>query len=87
MVKRADAPYRSRRTEAWLKMKCQQRQEFVVIGFTDRAGAKQEVGGLLLAYYEEGVLHYAGMSGPGGAPQTAGRCTRCSARLRCPKPR
>ena len=38
MLKRRDAPYASRRTDTWLKLKCQLRQEFVVIGFTDRSG-------------------------------------------------
>jgi bifunctional non-homologous end joining protein LigD len=52
MVKRADAPYVSGRTESWMKLKCQLRQEFVVVGFTDRAGGGKEVGGLLLGYYE-----------------------------------
>ena len=31
IAKRADAPYTSRRTETWLKLKCKQRQEFVVV--------------------------------------------------------
>ena len=65
MLKRSDAPYTSGRSEAWLKLKCQLRQEFVVIGFTDRAGARAEVGGLLLAVHEGGQLRYAGAVGTG----------------------
>jgi len=65
MLKRADSPYTSGRTETWLKLKCQQRQEFIVIGFTDRSGAKGEVGGLLLGYHEAGGLRYAGSVGTG----------------------
>jgi DNA ligase D-like protein (predicted polymerase) len=65
VLKRADSPYVSARTETWLKLKCQQRQEFVVVGFTDRAGAKSEVGGLLLGYHEDGKLRYAGSVGTG----------------------
>ena len=38
IAKRADAPYTSRRTDAWLKLKCKLRQEFVVCGYTDRSG-------------------------------------------------
>ena len=56
IAKRADSPYVSSRTETWLKLKCGQRQEFVVIGFTDRTGARGEVGGLLLGYHEDGKL-------------------------------
>lgn len=65
MLKRADARYVSRRTETWLKLKCQLRQEFVVIGFTDRSGSKSEVGSLLLAYHEAGGLRSAGSVGTG----------------------
>jgi len=65
MVKRADAPYVSGRTESWLKLKCQHRQEFVVVGFTERSGSASEVGGLLLGYHENGALRYAGSVGTG----------------------
>ncbi|MET1116396.1 MAG: DNA ligase D [Comamonas sp.] len=65
MVKQADAPYVSGRTETWLKLKCQLRQEFAVIGYTPRTGATREVGSLLLGYYENGVLHSAGAVGTG----------------------
>ncbi|MCZ2496494.1 DNA ligase D [Xylophilus sp. Kf1] len=72
IVKRADAPYVSGRTESWMKLKCQQRQEFVVVGFTDRSGAAAEVGGLLLGYHDQGELQYAGSVGTGWGA-TAGR--------------
>ncbi|MBC7665650.1 MAG: hypothetical protein H7276_17990, partial [Caulobacter sp.] len=39
MAKRRDSTYVSGRTEHWLKLKCSLRQEFVVIGFTDRSGS------------------------------------------------
>jgi bifunctional non-homologous end joining protein LigD len=45
MVKRADAPYVSGRTETWMELKCQLRREFVVVGFTDHSGGAKEVGG------------------------------------------
>ncbi len=70
MVKRADAPYVAARSETWLKLKCRQRQEFVVIGFTDRRGAADEVGGLLLAYHEDGRLRSAGSVGTGWSHAT-----------------
>jgi bifunctional non-homologous end joining protein LigD len=65
MAKRRDSPYVSGRTEYWLKLKCSHRQEFVVIGFTDRSNSAGEVGGLLLAYHEDGRLRYAGSVGTG----------------------
>jgi bifunctional non-homologous end joining protein LigD len=64
--KRADAPYRSGRSKAWLKVKCQTREELVVIGWTDPAGKRQGFGSLLLGYYDaEGALHFAGGVGTG----------------------
>ena len=71
IAKRADAPYVSARTETWLKLKCGQRQEFVVIGFTDRTGARGEVGGLLLGYHgDDGKLRSGGSVGTGWNSKT-----------------
>jgi bifunctional non-homologous end joining protein LigD len=64
--KRADAPYVSKRTRTWLKIKCSKRQEFVIVGFTDPAGSRTGIGALLLgARDEEGALRYAGKVGTG----------------------
>ena len=68
IAKRADAPYVSRRTENWLKLKCSQRQEFVIAGFTDRKGDPKSpaIGSLLLGYHDgEGRLVFAGSVGTG----------------------
>ncbi len=66
IAKRADAPYVSARTESWLKLKCGHRQEFVAIGYTERAGAPGEMGGLLLGYHgEDGAMRSAGSVGTG----------------------
>jgi len=86
MLKRADAPYTSGRTETWLKLKCQQRQEFVVIGFTDRTGAKNEVGGLLLGYHENGTLRYAGSVGTGWDSATGRELHAMLVKLEVSKP-
>jgi bifunctional non-homologous end joining protein LigD len=64
--KRRDAPYRSGRSKAWLKVKCVNRDEFAVIGFTDPAGSRIGFGALVLGYYDEGgTLRYAGRCGTG----------------------
>jgi bifunctional non-homologous end joining protein LigD len=70
MLKRADAPYSSGRTQTWLKLKCQHRQEFVVVGFTDRTNANGEVGNLTLGYYDNGELKHAGAVGTGWSSST-----------------
>jgi len=66
IVKEADAPYRQARTRSWLKLKCVQREEFVVIGYTDPQGTRVGFGALHLGYYDkDGELHYAGGVGTG----------------------
>jgi bifunctional non-homologous end joining protein LigD len=70
ILKRRDAPYISARNDSWLKLKCSLRQEFVVCGFTDRSGASDEVGGLLLGYHDNGKLRYAGNVGTGWDSKT-----------------
>jgi bifunctional non-homologous end joining protein LigD len=64
--KRADAPYESRRSATWLKVKCSSRQEFIIAGWTDPRGARHGFGSLLLAHHDaEGRLVYSGKVGTG----------------------
>lgn len=64
--KRADAPYTGRRSGDWIKLKCRQRQEFVIGGYSDPAGSRQEFGALLLGLHDDqGKLRYAGRVGTG----------------------
>ncbi|MFE0463744.1 non-homologous end-joining DNA ligase [Kitasatospora sp. NPDC058965] len=65
VAKRADAPYRHRRSGDWLKLKCQAGQEFVIGGFTEPSGSRVGFGALLLGYYQDGLLRYAGKVGTG----------------------
>src|SRR4051794_26971116 len=82
--KRVDAPYRpGDRRGAWLKLKCLNREEFIVVGWTDPEGARPHVGALLLAYYApDGHLVYAF---PGRSEPVASlRASSCLASLRSP---
>lgn len=63
--KRGDAPYVSGRSAGWLKSKCRERQEFVIGGFTEPSEKERGVGSLLLGYWEDGKLRYAGRVGTG----------------------
>ncbi|MDQ3189892.1 MAG: DNA ligase D, partial [Pseudomonadota bacterium] len=64
--KRADAPYTSTRSSSWIKLKCTQRQEFVIGGYTDPRGSRTGIGSLLLGVHDEqGQLIYAGNVGTG----------------------
>ncbi|HVR50783.1 MAG TPA: DNA ligase D [Pseudorhodoferax sp.] len=66
IAKRKDASYVSRRSDSWLKLKCSQRQEFVVVGSTDPQGTRAGFGALLLAVHDKaGRLVYAGKVGTG----------------------
>ena len=69
--KRRDAPYRARRSADWIKIKCGQRQEFVIGGYTDPKGARQGLGSLLLGVHDDsGALRYAGNVGTGFSERT-----------------
>lgn len=63
--KRADAPYRSGRGRDWLKIKCHRRQEFVIGGYTLPTKGGRGIGALLVGFYEDGQLIYAGKVGTG----------------------
>jgi bifunctional non-homologous end joining protein LigD len=65
VCKRLDDPYRSGRTHSWLKVRCGNEQEFVVVGFTEPRGARAALGALMIAYHDEGKLRCAGRVGTG----------------------
>ena len=69
--KRADRPYLPGDRSAWVKSKCLNRAEFVIVGWSDPEGSRHLVGSLLLGYYDpEGRLIYAGRVGTGMSVQT-----------------
>ncbi|WP_457424271.1 DNA ligase D [Roseateles sp. P5_E7] len=86
MLKDPDAPYVGRRSESWLKLKCQRRQEFVVVGFTDRANAPRDVGAMLLGYYENGKLRYGGSVGTGWSSAQGGELQAMLLKLETKEP-
>jgi len=63
--KRAAAKYVSGRSGDWLKSKCLREQEFVIGGYTLSSDGDDRIGSLLLGYYREGRLIYAGRTGTG----------------------
>jgi bifunctional non-homologous end joining protein LigD len=77
ICKPAAAPYRSGRVGDWLKVKCGQRQEFIICGFVPAENDAKAVGSLSVAFYDSGVLTYAGRVGTGfthkSARELAGR--------------
>jgi bifunctional non-homologous end joining protein LigD len=65
IAKRADSPYAATRSRDWLKFKCEQGQELAIGGYTAPRGSRSEFGALLLGYYQDGELMYAGKVGTG----------------------
>jgi bifunctional non-homologous end joining protein LigD len=66
IAKRRSGSYRSGRSTDWVKLKCGQRQEFVIGGYTAPQGSRTGFGALLLGVNDaQGALQYAGDVGSG----------------------
>jgi bifunctional non-homologous end joining protein LigD len=64
--KRRGSRYISQRSADWIKLKCGERQEFVVGGFTEPKGSRDGFGALLLGVHaDDGSLTYVGKVGSG----------------------
>lgn len=70
VVKNATSSYQHRRSQDWLKFKCVSNQELVIGGYTDPQHSRIGFGALLLGYYKDGTLQYAGHVGTGFSDQT-----------------
>jgi bifunctional non-homologous end joining protein LigD len=67
VAKRLDSPYcPGKRTGYWLKIKNTSSQELVIGGWAPGEGRRREtLGALLVGYYDDGSLRYAGKVGTG----------------------
>jgi bifunctional non-homologous end joining protein LigD len=66
MAKRRDCPYEAgRRVRHWQKLKIENQQELVIGGWTEPRNSRKHFGALLLGYYDDGRLVYAGHTGTG----------------------
>src|SRR5437588_9022306 len=54
-----------RRKGAWIKLKSLHEQEFVIGGYTPPGGSRKYFGAILVGYYEDGKLKFAGKVGSG----------------------
>ncbi|HEY2381963.1 MAG TPA: non-homologous end-joining DNA ligase [Terriglobia bacterium] len=70
IAKRAASEYVHRRSWDWQKLKCENQQEFVIVGYTEPAGQRVGIGAVLVGFYEKGKLLYAGKVGTGFDTQT-----------------
>jgi bifunctional non-homologous end joining protein LigD len=81
IAKRASGAYVHGRSPDWLKFKCENQQELVIVGFTEPRGARRHLGALLVGYYDQGKLRYAGKVGTGFDEATLERLGRQLGRL------
>ena len=66
IAKRTDATYQPGvRSKAWLKLKVEHRQEFVVGGWTEPRNTREHIGAILLGYFEGDRFKYVGHTGGG----------------------
>jgi bifunctional non-homologous end joining protein LigD len=69
VAKQADSPYKSGRSESWLKVRADRTGDFVVVGFTAPRGSRGGFGALHLGGYRDGNLVYVGRAGSGFTAQ------------------
>jgi bifunctional non-homologous end joining protein LigD len=69
--KRRDAPYRSGRSRDWIKSKCLNREEFVILGYAPAANAADAIGALLLGEPADDGFAPVGRVGTGFTRATA----------------
>jgi bifunctional non-homologous end joining protein LigD len=69
--KKADAPYLPGRQNSWLKSKCAQRQEFIILGSSKARTGVRALGALYLGYRKDATLRYAGKVGTGFSMKSA----------------
>ncbi len=65
VAKKADAPYKSGRSDLWQKIRADKTGDFVVVGYTVPKGSRGGFGALHLGGYADGKLVYAGRAGSG----------------------
>ncbi len=71
IAKRMDSRYEpGKRTPAWLKLKIEFREEFVVGGYTEPRNSREYIGALLLGYFDGNRFIYVGHTGGGFTRQS-----------------
>src|SRR6476620_7543601 len=68
------------------KAKCQQRQEFIIIGYSNAKSGGRALGALYLGYHRGGALTYAGKVGTGFTMKSARALTQEFEKLTVAKP-
>jgi len=86
VAKKADAPYKSGRSDLWQKIRADKTGDFVVVGYTAPKGSRGGFGALHLGGYADGKLVYAGRAGSGFTGQMLKEVGDQLVRLEIPRP-
>jgi bifunctional non-homologous end joining protein LigD len=65
VTKRLASAYIEGRSREWLKVKVNQEDEFIILGYTEPSGSREYFGALLLGAHKNGKLQYVGRVGTG----------------------
>lgn len=65
IAKDLNSTYMSKRSKKWQKLKCDKQQELIIVGWSQPEGERTYFGALLLGYYDNDTLRYAGKVGTG----------------------
>lgn len=65
VTKRLASVYVEGRSREWLKVKVNQEDEFIILGYTEPSGSREYFGALLLGAHKNGKLQYVGRVGTG----------------------
>lgn len=76
LAKDESSPYVSGRSGKWLKFKVKQEDEFIIVGYTAPAGAREHFGALLLAAHEKNTLKFVGKVGTGFSQESLAKLFR-----------
>ena len=72
VCKRRDSPYRSGRQDFWVKLKCKKSDDFPIVAFVEKLGARpRKIASLYVGRWEGERLLYAGKVGTGYTETTA----------------
>jgi bifunctional non-homologous end joining protein LigD len=84
--KKADGPYRSGRSEEWIKVRTIRTDDFVVVGWTEPKGTRGGFGALHLGRYMDGKLTYSGSVGTGFSESLLAEMSQALAAAEVPAP-
>jgi bifunctional non-homologous end joining protein LigD len=76
LAKEESSPYVEGRSGKWLKFKVKQEDEFIIVGYTAPAGAREHFGALLLAANNDGKMTYVGKVGTGFSQEVLAKLFR-----------